>query len=97
MIPETQPISTQPLSIKIELVRDSEFFHRLLHELSHAAALHDTEKRRFLGNINDLEGQLTVAVSLINMMYLHVLTSYAYRLHPIKVIYMSGEKSFIYT
>jgi E3 ubiquitin-protein ligase BAH len=56
-------LNTEPLSIKIELVRDSEFFHLLLHELSHAAALHDKEKDRFIGDVDALESQLTVAVS----------------------------------
>lgn len=62
LIPVTEQLNTEPLSIKIELVRDSEFFHLLLHELSHAAALHDKEKSRFLGDVDTLEGQLTVAV-----------------------------------
>ncbi|KAG1381872.1 hypothetical protein G6F61_002775 [Rhizopus arrhizus] len=63
LIPMTQSITTEPLSIKIELVRDSEFFRLLLHELSYAAALHDTEKERFLGIIDGLENQLTVVAS----------------------------------
>ncbi|KAG1639710.1 hypothetical protein G6F44_007558 [Rhizopus delemar] len=63
LIPMTQCISTEPLSIKIELVRDSEFFRLLLHELSYAAALHNTEKERFLGIIDGLENQLTVVAS----------------------------------
>lgn len=63
MIPITQQLNTEPLSIKIELVRDSEFFHLLLHELSHAAALHDVEKDRFIGNVDTLEEQLTIAVN----------------------------------
>lgn len=63
LIPITQQLNTEPLSIKIELVKDSEFFHLLLHELSHAAALHDKEKDRFIGDVDTLEGQLTVAVS----------------------------------
>jgi hypothetical protein len=61
----TQSITTEPLSIKIELVRDSEFFRLLLHELSYAAALHNTEKERFLGIIDGLENQLTVVVRFI--------------------------------
>lgn len=65
LIPITEQLNTEPLSIKIELVRDSEFFHLLLHELSHAAALHDVEKDRFIGNVDNLEEQLTVAVSKI--------------------------------
>jgi E3 ubiquitin-protein ligase BAH len=65
LIPMTQSITTEPLSIKIELVRDSEFFRLLLHELSYAAALHDTEKERFLGIIDGLENQLTVVVRFI--------------------------------
>lgn len=65
LIPMTQCISTEPLSIKIELVRDSEFFRLLLHELSYAAALHNTEKERFLGIIDGLENQLTVVVRFI--------------------------------
>ncbi|RCH86609.1 hypothetical protein CU098_006479, partial [Rhizopus stolonifer] len=63
LIPVTQAISTEPLSIKIELVRDSEFFHLLLHELSSAAVLHDLEKKRFFGNIENLENELIVAAS----------------------------------
>lgn len=64
LIPITEHLNTEPLSIKIELVRDSEFFHLLLHELSHAAALHDVEKDRFIGNVDTLEQQLTIAVSI---------------------------------
>ena len=63
LIPVTQKLDTEPLSIKIELVRDSEFFHLLLHELSHAAALHDVEKDRFIGTVDTLEGQLQIAAS----------------------------------
>ncbi|KAI8977416.1 SPX domain-containing protein [Mycotypha africana] len=63
LIPITQKLTTEPLSIKIELVRDSEFFHLLLHELSHAAALHEKEKERFGGDVDKLEGQLTIAAS----------------------------------
>ncbi|CAO3621211.1 unnamed protein product [Mucor fragilis] len=63
LIPVTEQLNTEPLSIKIELVRDSEFFHLLLHELSHAAALHDKEKSRFLGDVDTLECQLTIAAS----------------------------------
>ncbi|KAG2213903.1 hypothetical protein INT47_001172 [Mucor saturninus] len=63
LIPITEQLNTEPLSIKIELVRDSEFFHLLLHELSHAAALHDVEKDRFIGNVDSLEEQLTIAAS----------------------------------
>lgn len=63
LIPITQQLNTEPLSIKIELVRDSEFFHLLLHELSHAAALHDVEKDRFIGTVDKLESQLTIAAS----------------------------------
>ncbi|CAO3609707.1 unnamed protein product [Mucor hiemalis] len=63
LIPITQQLNTEPLSIKIELVRDSEFFHLLLHELSHAAALHDVEKDRFIGTVDTLESQLTIAAS----------------------------------
>lgn len=63
LIPVTQQLKTEPLSIKIELVRDSEFFHLLLHELSHAAALHDKEKDRFITDVGTLEGQLVAAVS----------------------------------
>ncbi|KAI8097844.1 SPX domain-containing protein [Gilbertella persicaria] len=63
LIPTTQQSNTEPLSIKIELVRDSEFFHLLLHELSHAAVLHDKEKDRFMTDIRSLEEQLTTAAS----------------------------------
>ncbi|KAI9365763.1 SPX domain-containing protein [Pilaira anomala] len=63
LIPVTQQLNTEPLSIKIELVRDSEFFHLLLHELSHAAALHDVEKSRFLGIVETLEERLTIAAA----------------------------------
>ncbi|OBZ85683.1 Transcriptional regulator of yeast-form-adherence 3 [Choanephora cucurbitarum] len=56
----TEKLNNGPLSIKIQLVRDSEFFHLLLHELSHAALLHDQEKRRFTTDVNTLESQLTV-------------------------------------
>ncbi|KAI8639048.1 SPX domain-containing protein [Parasitella parasitica] len=62
-IPLTKQLNTEPLSIKIELVRDTEFFHLLIHELSHAAALHDKEKSRFIGDVDTLEGQLTIAAS----------------------------------
>lgn len=78
LIPITQQLNTEPLSIKIELVRDSEFFHLLLHELSHAAALHDVEKDRFIGTVDTLESQLTIAVRhihhliLTNVQDLHV-------------------------
>lgn len=48
-------------------MKDSEFFHLLLHELSHAAALHDKEKDRFIGDVNTLESQLTVAVNDVVM------------------------------
>jgi hypothetical protein len=58
-------LETEPLSIKIELVRDSEFFHLLLHELSHAAALHEKEQERFIGDVGTLEGQLSTAVTII--------------------------------
>ncbi|KAI7903758.1 SPX domain-containing protein [Cokeromyces recurvatus] len=63
LIPVTQRINTEPLSIKIELVRDSEFFHLLVHELSHAAALHEKEKTRFINDVDKLESQLTIAAS----------------------------------
>lgn len=69
LIPVTEQLKTEPLSIKIELVRDSEFFHLLLHELSHAAALHDKEKSRFIGDVDTLEGQLTVAVMYNSTVY----------------------------
>ncbi|KAG0168312.1 hypothetical protein DFQ29_010210 [Apophysomyces sp. BC1021] len=57
------PGSTEPLLIKIELVRDSEFFHQLLEELSHAATLHDSEKERFNTTVNELEIAMAVAAS----------------------------------
>lgn len=69
LIPVTEQLNTEPLSIKIELVRDSEFFHLLLHELSHAAALHDKEKNRFIGDVDTLEGQLIIAVLYFIMIY----------------------------
>lgn len=65
LIPLTKVLDTEPLSIKIELVRDSEFFNLLLHELSHAAALHDVEKNNFIKNVDGLEVQMKVAVSSI--------------------------------
>lgn len=74
LIPVTQQLNTEPLSIKIELVRDSEFFHLLLHELSHAAALHDVEKSRFLEIVQVLEEQLTIAVSLKTIMNIYFCT-----------------------
>ncbi|KAI8376976.1 SPX domain-containing protein [Blakeslea trispora] len=57
----TEELNHGPLSIKIQLVRDSEFFHLLLHEISHAALLHDQEKQRFMNDVSTLESQLTVA------------------------------------
>ncbi|KAF7721476.1 hypothetical protein EC973_004656 [Apophysomyces ossiformis] len=55
--------TTEPLLVKIDLVRDSEFFHLLLEELSHAATLHDLEKERFSGTVNELETAMAIAAS----------------------------------
>jgi E3 ubiquitin-protein ligase BAH len=76
LIPITQQLDTEPLSIKIELVKDSEFFHLLLHELSHAAALHDKEKDRFIGDVGMLEGQLTIAVNIFADFFLFASSIY---------------------
>jgi hypothetical protein len=95
LIPITQQLNTEPLSIKIELVRDSEFFHLLLHELSHAAALHDKEKDRFIGDVDTLESQLIVAVndvSLFDCVTVYLSSIIYLRLHLKRKICTLGEK-----
>lgn len=55
--------AAQPDLIKIKLIKDSEFFHLLLDNLSNAATFHESEQQRFSGHVHHLETQLATAVS----------------------------------
>ncbi|KAI9025919.1 SPX domain-containing protein [Phycomyces nitens] len=63
-------VANEPLLLKIQLERDSEFFHLLLDELARAATLHDKEQKKFSETIQTLEGELcSMTTSNKNDMY----------------------------
>ncbi|KAL0089388.1 SPX domain-containing protein [Phycomyces blakesleeanus] len=51
-------VSNEPLLLKIQLERDSDFFRFLLDELARATALHDVEQKKFSETVQSLGDEL---------------------------------------